>query len=73
VYFCLRLRRDEFIQIEGEIWLSLDGLGLAPGVSLYFQGVKVTKTKKSAGFNKRVFVETEVSRMGTGRGLVYSN
>jgi hypothetical protein len=51
VYFCLRLKRDEFIQIEGGIWLALDALGLAPGVSLYFQGVKVTKTKRLASFN----------------------
>ena len=51
VYFCLRLKRDEFIQIEGKIWLCLDALGLAPGVSLYFRGVKVTKTKKLPGFN----------------------
>lgn len=45
VYFCLRLRRDEFIQVEGEIWQRLELVGLTPGVSLYFQGVKVTKTK----------------------------
>lgn len=51
VYFCLRLKRSEFIQIEGEIWVQLNSLGLAPGVSLYFQGVKVTKTKKFTGFN----------------------
>lgn len=51
VYFCLRLKRDEFIQVEGEIWLQLQTLGLTPGVSLYLRGVKVTKTKKLAGFN----------------------
>lgn len=51
VYFCLRLKRDEFIQVEGEIWLQLQNLGLTPGVSLYFRGVKVTKTKRLAGFN----------------------
>ena len=51
VYFCLRLRRDEYIQVEGELWLQLQNLGLAPGVSLFFQGVKVRKTKGFAGFN----------------------
>jgi len=51
MYFCLRLKKDEFIQLEGEIWLRLDAGGLAPGIFLYFQGVKVTKTKKFAGFN----------------------
>jgi hypothetical protein len=51
VYFCLRLRRDEYIQVEGELWLQLQNLGLAPGVSIFFQGVKVRKTKGFAGFN----------------------
>lgn len=51
VYFCLRLKRDVFIQVEGEIWLQLQTLGLTPGVSMYFRGVKVTKTKGLAGFN----------------------
>jgi hypothetical protein len=51
VYFCLRLKRNEFIQLEGKIWLRLDCVGLVPGVSLYFQGVKVTKTKGFAGVN----------------------
>lgn len=51
VCFCLRLRRDEYIQVEGEQWMQLQNLGLVPGVSLYFQGVKVRKTKGFAGFN----------------------
>lgn len=51
VYFCLRLKRDEFIQVEDGLWVQLQNLGLSPGVSLYFQGVKVTKTKGLAGFN----------------------
>ena len=51
VYFCLRLKRNEFIQLEGKIWMRLDGIGLVPGISLYFQGVKVTKKKGIRGFN----------------------
>lgn len=51
VYFCLRLKRDEFIQLKGKIWMRLDLVGLVPGVSLYFQGVKVTKTKGITSFN----------------------
>lgn len=51
VYFCLRLKKDAFIQVQGEIWLELDAVGLVPGISLYFQGVKVTKTKGLVGFN----------------------
>ncbi len=51
VYFCLRLKRSEFIQLEGQIWLQLQTLGLVPGVCLYFRGVKVTKAKGLTGFN----------------------
>lgn len=50
-YFCLRLKKSEFVQVEGGIWQELYNLGLTPGVSFYLQGVKVTKTKKFAGFN----------------------
>ena len=45
VYFCLRLKKSTYIQIEEETWTSLQNLGLLPGMSLYYQGVKVTKTK----------------------------
>ena len=45
VYFCLRLKKSTYIQIEEETWTSLRNLGLLPGMSLYYQGVKVTKTK----------------------------
>ncbi len=31
--------------------MRLDGIGLVPGISLYFQGVKVTKKKCFRGFN----------------------
>lgn len=51
VYFCLRLKRDEYIQVEGEMWVQLQMLGLAPGLSVYLQGVKVRKTKGIKGFN----------------------
>lgn len=45
VYFCLRLKKSTYIQIKEETWISLQNLGLLPGMSLYYQGVKVTKTK----------------------------
>lgn len=51
VYFCLRLKKSEFIQTEDCIWLQLDALGLKPGTSLFLQGVKVTKTHQIEGFN----------------------
>lgn len=51
VEFCLRLKKTEFVQGENDIWLSLNELGLKPGISLFLQNVKVTKTQKLAGFN----------------------
>lgn len=44
VYFCLRLKKNEFIEVEKEIWLELKNLGLSPGTSFFLKGVKVTKT-----------------------------
>lgn len=49
VYFCLRLKQNEFVQLEDEIWLQLSSLGLSPGMSFYLNGVRVTKQK---GFTK---------------------
>jgi hypothetical protein len=51
VSFCLRLRKNEFIKKESEIWLELKDLGLAPGLSLFLPGVKVTKLKGFGYFN----------------------
>ncbi len=48
-YFCLRLKRNCYLEVEPEIWMQLQAVGLQPGSSLYFQGVKVTKTK---GFSR---------------------
>jgi len=45
VYFCLRLKQNEYIQLENEVWVQLKDLGLSPGISLYLEGVKVTKQK----------------------------
>jgi hypothetical protein len=49
LYFCLRLKKNEFVLVKAEIWLQLSELGLAPGTSFYLEGVKVTKQK---GFDK---------------------
>ncbi|MDP8964841.1 MAG: IS4 family transposase [Cyanobacteriota bacterium] len=51
VQFCLRLKKNEFIQSEDEIWQSLDSLGLKPGISRFLPNIKVTKTQKIQGFN----------------------
>ncbi|MBD0303874.1 MAG: IS4 family transposase [Tolypothrix sp. T3-bin4] len=51
VYFCLRLKRNNCIETENMIWVRIDKLGIMPGTSLYFQGVRVRKTKPIAGFD----------------------
>ncbi len=51
VYFCLRIKKDAFIQIEPEIWLQLKDSGLSPGVSFFYQGVKYTKSTGFISFN----------------------
>ena len=51
MYFCLRLKKNEFVQLEGEIWLQLQQLGLVPGMQLYLNGVSVTKQKGFGKFN----------------------
>jgi hypothetical protein len=51
VDFCLRLKKNHFVERETDIWIELDDLGLAPGVAFFLKGVKVTKTQKLQGFN----------------------
>ena len=51
VYLSLRLKKNEYVELESSIWFQLRDLGLAPGMSLYYGEVKVTKTKGFAGFN----------------------
>ena len=50
-YLSLRLKKNEYVELEEHIWFQLSELGLTPGTSLYYQGVKVTKTKGFGGFN----------------------
>ena len=51
VYLSLRLKKNEYVELEEQIWFQLSDLGLAPGMSVYYQGVKVTKTKGFSGLN----------------------
>jgi hypothetical protein len=51
VYFCLRLKKNHFVEIEQDIWLELKQIGLCPGVYLFLKGVKVTKTQGFFSFN----------------------
>lgn len=51
VYFCLRLKKSEFIELKHGIWLEINELGLKPGISFFIKGVKVTKSNNFQGFN----------------------
>lgn len=49
--FCLRLKKNENIELEDNLWCQLKNLGLKPGTSLFIQDVKVTKSQQIRGFN----------------------
>ena len=51
VYFCLRLKYSLCIETEPLFWQQLKEVGLVPGISLYFPGVKVRKTQPIGGFD----------------------
>ena len=51
VGFCLRLKKNEFVEYRKDIWIELNDLGLVPGVSFFLKGVKVTKTRGFLEFN----------------------
>jgi len=47
----LRLKCSLCIETEPEIWQPLKEVGLVPGISLYFSGIKVRKTQPIKGFD----------------------
>jgi hypothetical protein len=51
VDFCLRVKKSENLEVASGIWQPLENLGLKPGISLFLENVKMTKTKKVEGFN----------------------
>ena len=50
-YFCLRQKKDTNVRTDKELWIELRELGLNPGMSLFLNGVNVTKGKGFGGFN----------------------
>jgi len=51
VYFCLRMKKSLYVEMEKEIWKPLKELELKPGVSVYLRGIKVTKSHGFGGAN----------------------
>ena len=65
VSFCLRLKKNHCVETENLIWQRLDQLGIVPGTSFYFRGVRVRKTRPVEGFDiackwKRNYQELKV-------------
>jgi Transposase DDE domain len=73
LYFCLRLKKNEFLEIKKDIWVELNDLGLVPGTSMFIQGTKVTKTKGFTSFNvackwKRKILGAQTCRISVSVG-----
>lgn len=51
VEFCLRLKKNENIELKNGSWHCLNHLGLKPGICLFYSNIKVTKTNQMPGFN----------------------
>jgi len=68
IYFCLRLKKNHFVEVKEDIWLELQQVGLSPGVSLFFQGVKVTKTQGFFSFNVACKWKRKISGMTPKEG-----
>jgi len=51
VWFCLRLRRNEQVQRQENLWVELGALGLKAGMNLYLNDVQVTHQKGFGTFN----------------------
>jgi hypothetical protein len=51
VWFCLRLRRNEQVQLQESLWVELGALGLKAGMNLYLNDVQVTHQKGFGTFN----------------------
>lgn len=73
VYFCLRLPKSHFVEMQTDIWSELNDLGLAPGISFFLKGVKVTKTQGEFSFNVACKWQRKIWLCRTRRRMVYFN
>lgn len=51
LYFCLRLKKSEYIQAKTDFWYQLSDIRLKPGCSIFLQGINVTKTHQIKNLN----------------------
>jgi hypothetical protein len=64
----LRLRCNEYIETKDGVLVQLNELGLAPGMSLYFAGIKVTKTYGFGGWNLAAYWRRQYRNRRTKEG-----
>ena len=64
----MRLKKNEFIEIEDGVWQELNNLGLKPGISLFLEGIKVTKAQKVGGFNLAAKWKRKIGGMAPKEG-----
>lgn len=50
-YTSVCVSKTHFVEVQIEVWLELKDLGLAPGVSVFIKGVKLTKINCFVSFN----------------------
>ena len=68
VYCALRLRCNEYIETQDGVLVQLNQLGLAPGMTLFFEGIKVTKTHGFGGWNLAVYWRRRYRNSGAKEG-----
>jgi hypothetical protein len=68
VYFALRQKQGSYIKLRGKNYQKLSELGLAPGMKLFFTGVKFTKKKGFGQFSLAAYWKRNYRGSGPDEG-----
>jgi hypothetical protein len=68
VYFALRQKQGSYIKLRGKNYQKLSELGLAPGMKLFFTGVKFTKKKGFGQFSLAAYWKRKYRGKGPDEG-----
>jgi hypothetical protein len=68
VYFALRQKQGSYIKLKGKQYQQLSELGLAPGMKLFFTGVKFTKKKGFGRFSLAAYWKRKYRGKGANEG-----
>ena len=69
VYFALRLKQGSYIKLRGQEYQKLNELGLAPGMKLFFTGVKFTKKKGFGSFSVAAYWKRKYRGIATAKAV----